>query len=137
MKYKLLIILSLLVNSYAAQPEIVPITIKSINFKEQVLKKHYKIVEYNDLNRKIYNIRCKEYLTLKELSTKKYRAKHYIRKNKVICKKNLFITSAKKIKFNFGFLEIEKDGEVLKETSKYIRIKNADGTVEKIYKGIK
>lgn|GEM_PF-2360643 len=137
MKYKLLIILSLIVNSFAAQPKIVPVTIKSINFKEQILEKHYKIVEYNDLNKKIYNIRCKEYLTLEELKSNKYRAKHYIRKNKVICKKNLFITSSKKIKFNFGLLEIEKDGEVLKETSKYIRIKNADGSVEKIYKGIK
>ena len=60
-----------------------------------------------------------------------------ILKNRVICKKSLYMTSSKKIKFNFGFIEIEKDGEVLKETSKYIRIKNADGTVEKIYKGVK
>ena len=137
MKYKLLIIFLFIVNSFASELKIVPISIKNINFKEEILDKHYKIVEYNDLNKRIYNIRCKEYLTLKELQSNKYRAKHYIRKNKVICKKNLFITSSKKIKFNFGFLEIEKDGEVLKETSKYIRIKNADGTVEKIYKGIK
>ena len=137
MKYKLLIIFSFIVNSFASEPQIVPISIKNINFKEEISDKHYKIVEYNDLNKRIYNIKCKEYLTLKELQSNKYRAKHYIRKNKVICKKSLFITSSKKIKFNFGFLEIEKDGEVLKETSTYIRIKNADGTVEKIYKGIK
>ena len=134
---KLLIILLFVINSFAYEPQVVPISIKNINFKEQISAKHYKTVEYNDLNRKIYNIRCKEYLSLENLKKNKYRAKHYIRKNRVICKKNLFIASSKKIKFNFGFLEIEKDGEVLKETTKYIRIKNADGTVEKIYKGVK
>ena len=137
MKYKLLIIFLFILNSYASEVEVVPIAIKNINFKETLLEKHYKLVKYNDLNKKIYNMRCKQYLTLEELQSNKYRAKHYIRKNKVICKNSLFITAVNKIKFNFGFLEIEKDGEIIKETSKYIRIKNADGTVEKIYKGIK
>ncbi len=137
MKYKLLIVLLFIVNSFADSVKFVPISIKNINYKNEIVKNHYKLVEFNDLNKKIYNVRCKEYLNLHDLQSNKYRAKHYIRKNKVICKKDVFASSSKKIKFNFGFLEIEKDGEVIKETSKYIRIKNADGTVEKIYKGIK
>ena len=137
MKYILLTILLFIENSFGYEQQIVPISIKNINFKEEISKDHYKIVEYNDLNRKIYNIKCKEYLSLEDLKSNSYRAKHYIKKNRVICKKSLYITSSKKIKFNFGSIEIEKDGEIIKETSKYIRIKNADGTVEKIYKGVK
>ena len=137
MKYKLLIIFLFLIDSLFASIELVPIAIKNINYKQKIFKEHYKLVRYNDLNKKKYNIRCKEYLKIEELQSNKYRAKHYIRKDKAICKRDLFVSSSNKIKFNFGFLEIEKDGEVIKETSKYIRIKNADGTIEKIYKGIK
>ncbi len=137
MKHKILIIFLFVLNSFANEPQIVPISVKNINFKEEISKTHYKIVEYNDLNKRIYDIKCKEFLSLEDLKSNSYRAKHYIKKNRVICKKSLYMTSSKKIKFNFGFIEIEKDGEVLKETSKYIRIKNADGTVEKIYKGVK
>ena len=137
MKHKILIIFLFVLNSFANEPQIVPISVKNINFKEEISKTHYKIVEYNDLNKRIYDIKCKEFLSLEDLKSNSYRAKHYIKKNRVICKKSLYMPSSKKIKFNFGFIEIEKDGEVLKETSKYIRIKNADGTVEKIYKGVK
>ena len=36
--------------------------------------------------------------------------------------------------FDFGNIEIEKDGKVIKDTKQYVRIKNNDGTIEKIYK---
>jgi len=136
-KYKLLIIFIFVINSFAAELVFVPISIKNINYREEVSTSNYKKVEYNDLNKRIYNMRCRNYLTSDDLVENLYRAKHYIKKGKIICKKDVYLSDAHKIKFNFGLLEIEKDGEILNETSKYIRIKNADGTIEKIYKGIK
>ena len=31
-------------------------------------------------------------------------------------------------------IEVEREGSVIKETNQYIKIKNLDGSVEKIYK---
>ncbi|MEA3497768.1 MAG: hypothetical protein U9R16_01795 [Campylobacterota bacterium] len=137
MKYKLLIIIALVLNCFASETKVVPVSIKSINYKEQIFSNGYKLIQLNTLNIIKYKVRCKEYLSLDKLKQNKYRAKHYIRKNSAICKKDVYISSSKKIKFNFGLLEIERDGEIIKETSKYIKIKNLDGSIEKIYKGAK
>jgi hypothetical protein len=136
-QYKLLIIFSLILNSFANELDDVPITLKAIGYNKQIFKNNYKFIELDPISVIKYKIRCKEFPNKKLLKLEKYRTTHVINKNKVICKKDVKIKSSKKIKFNFGFLEIERDGEIIKETDKYIRIKNPDGTIEKIYKGVK
>ncbi len=126
MKYFLAII-SCTVLVYA-NVELVPISITTINWKESIVSQNVKLIKPNDE----YN--CKKYLDIEVLKQNQYRAKHYILKNKAICDEDVYIQSDKKIKFNFGFLEIEKDGELIKETNEYIKIKNLDGTIIKIYK---
>ena len=135
MKYKLIFLLSSAIYCFSSQSIPLIISTKSINYKELVSSK-YKVLLNTEANRKFYKVRCKEFIAPEELKNNEYRAKHYIRKNKVICKKDIFIHISKKIKFNFGFLEIEKDGEVVRETEQYIKIRNYDGSTQKFYKGI-
>lgn len=134
MKYKLLIIVMMSLNLFSSETNVVPISITEINYKEQLFVNHYRLLQLNNKNINKYNIKCKKYPNLLKLKSNKYRAKHYISRNKPICAKDIYEAKSKKIKFNFGYLEIERDGEIIKETQKYIKIKNLDGTIEKIYK---
>jgi len=63
-----------------------------------------------------------------------YEAKHYIMKNKPICNKDVKVSINNKIRYDFGNIVIERSGEVIVETKNYIKVKNNDGTVDKIYK---
>jgi len=114
--------------------QFVPISIKAINYKEQVTSNKYLLVEVNDTNKLIYNIRCRDYVNIDKLKSNKYRANHYINKNKVICKKSLYLKPTNKINFNFGSFEIESFGKVIQETNKYVKIRKPNGKIEKIYK---
>ncbi len=134
MKSKLLLILIFTSSLFSKDLVIVPVSIKKINYKEQVYGHHYKLVQLTSQNIIKYKIKCKEYLNFKALRTNKYRANHYITPNKAICKKDLYFAKSKRVMFNFGALEIERDGEVIRETDQYIKLKNLDGKVEKIYK---
>lgn len=135
LKYKIILLFSLISYCFSIdKPQLVPISIKPINYKEEVNSDKYLLVEVNDTNKLIYNIRCKEYPNINKLKNNKYRASHYINKNRVICKKSLFILPSSKINFNFGSLEIERSGKVLQETNKYIKIRKPNGKIEKIYK---
>jgi hypothetical protein len=108
---------------------VVPTTLKPINYKKMVNS------ENSTLKKVTKNRFCKKkYVDIEKWQKNKYRTKRYIPKNKPICLKDVYIPSSKKIKFNFGLLEIERDGEIVKETDSYIRIKNLDGTRETIYK---
>ena len=122
----LLLILPILLFSKAI--EVVPVATKSINWKEQLSLSNVKLIQSNDKHK------CKEYLDINKLKKNKYRAKHYIIKDFTICADDVYIAVSKKIKFNFGFFEIERDGEIIKETDQYIKIRNLDGKIEKIYK---
>lgn len=125
MKFLLLILPLLL---FSKTINVVPIATKSINWKEQITLANVKLIQSNS------KYKCKEYLDIKRLKKNKYRAKHYILKDFVICADDVYVAVSKKIKFNFGFFEIERDGEIIKETDKYIKIRNLDGKIEKIYK---
>jgi len=124
--FTILIIFSILIH--ASDDIVLPISVKSINWKEKITPSNVKIIKKNN------TFKCKKYLDIDILKKNKYRAKHYVLKNKALCFEDVYVQSDKKIKFNFGFLEIEKDGELIKETSDYIKIKNVDGTMTKIYK---
>ena len=107
--------------------DIVPLANKSINYKGKIYSHNARLIQANDKKS------CKEYLDIPTLKKNKYFAKHYIAKNKPICAKDVYIPKINKVKFRFGNLEIEKEGEIIRETKSYIKIKNVDGTIEKIY----
>ena len=127
MKIKLFI-LFLTLNLFSQTIQVVPISNKVIGFKAKIYSSDVRLIRVND---KYF---CKEYIDIKILKQNKYFAKHYIAKNKPLCKKDLFVPISRRIAFQFGNLEIEKDGEVIRETEKYIKIKNLNGKIEKIYK---
>ena len=106
----------------------VPLASKSINWKGSVKRSDVYLVEVDKKNR------CKGYIDIDKLITGKYRAKHYIMKNRKICKNDLYEVKNSKITFNFGLLEIQRDGQIVNETNSYIKIRNKDGKIEKIYK---
>lgn len=108
--------------------DILPVAKKGINYKSKIYPSSVLLVEANG------KYKCKKYLDLVLLKEHKYYAKHYISKNKPICAKDVYTPSTNIIRFRFGNLEIEKMGEIITETDRYIKIKNLDGTIEKIYK---
>lgn len=115
----------LIINFLCA--DVVLVSVKDIKYKQ--------LIDYGDL-RKTYidkKIRCTMFDKNKLLDTQ-YRAKRYILKGKPICNKDVEIATRDKIKFDFGNIEIERDGKVIGETKQYIKVKNSDGSVDKIYK---
>ncbi|MEA3288576.1 MAG: hypothetical protein U9Q04_00230 [Campylobacterota bacterium] len=125
-----LITLIVILNTFifGQNEQLVPVSKKPINWKGQLTPYEVKLMHISNK----YN--CKKYLNIQSLKDGKYRAKHYILKDKAICAEDVYIEKSKKIKFNFGLLEIERSGEVVRETDDYIKIKNRDGKIEKIYK---
>lgn len=97
--------------------------------------KYKQILEYGDL-KKVYidkKVRCTTFDKTKLLENT-YRAKRYIIKGKPICNKDVEIAKRDKISFDFGNIVIERDGKVIGETKQYIKVKNTDGSVDRIYK---
>ena len=111
----------------------------SLNSKEILISnkdiKYHEILDYKNLmyvnsDKKVL---CKAFNKEILLNTN-YRAKRYIIKGHPICQKNVQIYIKNKIRYDFGNIVIEKDGKIIGETSNYVKIKNLDGTVDKIYK---
>lgn len=124
---KLLLFVFFFSNILAQDIQIVPISKKVIHYKSKIYNKDILLVQVNK------EFKCTKYLNLIDLKKNKYYAKHYIAKNKPICLKDVYVPEVNKVKFRFGNLEIEKEAELIKETKSYIKIKNLDGTIEKIY----
>jgi len=110
-----------------AEVQVLPLVNKQINYKSKIYSQNTRLIQAND------KYKCKKYLDIQTLKQNKYYAKHFISKNKPLCAKDVYIPQINKVKFRFGNLEIEKDGELIRETKSYIKIKNVDGTIEKIY----
>jgi len=72
--------------------------------------------------------------TINDFKTKKLQATHYMKKGFVICKDDVKEFNNKSVLFNFGSIEIEKNGKIIFENDEYIRIKKSNGDIEKIYK---
>jgi len=124
---KVLIILSMVYSVLHAEVQVLPLVNKQINYKSKIYSQNTRLIQAND------KYKCKKYLDIQTLKQNKYYAKHFISKNKPLCAKDVYIPQINKVKFRFGNLEIEKDGELIRETKSYIKIKNVDGTIEKIY----
>lgn len=127
-KLKLSIVFLLLVNQFLVGDVLVPIAKKNIKYKEKILS--YDVVFVKESKQHS----CKKYIDMNLLKQNKYYAKSFLRKGKVICKRNVTVPEGNTVRFKFGNLEIEKEGRVLNETDQYIKIKNLDGTINKIYK---
>ena len=72
--------------------------------------------------------------TIEDFRTKKLQATHYMKRGYVICQDDIKEFDKKSILFNFGAIEIEKNGKIIFENDDYIRIKKSNGDIEKIYK---
>ncbi|RXJ90213.1 hypothetical protein CRV01_03370 [Arcobacter sp. CECT 8983] len=72
--------------------------------------------------------------TIDDFRTKKVQATHYMKKGYVICKDDIKEFNQKSVLFDFGAIEIEKNGRIIFENDEYIRIKKSNGDIEKIYK---
>ncbi len=98
---------------------------------------HYKSkIEIKDLTSKKVNFVKKDCVPLKlsDIDGKVYQALHYISKDSILCTRNVSLFEKKSVVFNFGAIEIEKNGEIIFQNDEYIRIKRNDGKIEKIYK---
>ena len=73
-------------------------------------------------------------ITLDQVSNTLYISKHFINAGSIICEKDIKIYKKNSVLFDFGNIEIEKEGKVVGETKKYIRVKKPNGKIEKIYK---
>ena len=73
-------------------------------------------------------------VTVEDFISAQYRAKVFINRGRVLCQRDLYIPQNNKVVFDFGSIQIEKYGKIIKETDKYIRFKNIDGTIQTIYK---
>ncbi len=73
-------------------------------------------------------------VTKKEIISNEYRSKLIMKKGRIICKKDVYVADKNRIIFDFGGIEIEKDGKVIRETKDYIKIRKANGKFETIRK---
>lgn len=126
LKIVLLVLFSTII--FAQGIQIVPLSNNDIQFKNKIYSYKLKLVQSNE------KYKCDKYLDVVTLKKNKYYAQRYIAKNTPICLKDVYIPQINKVKVRFGNLEIEKEAELIKETKSYIKIKNLDGTIEKIYK---
>ncbi len=100
-----------------------------ISYKQKITKSNI----YKDKTPKI-----KKYcipISVEDILSTQYRAKKYIKRDEIICTKDVYkLKTNNRLLFNFGAIQIEKDGKIIRETKDYVRIKNDNGEVQKIYK---
>ncbi|MCK5111551.1 MAG: hypothetical protein KAQ94_08525 [Arcobacteraceae bacterium] len=127
---KYLIVLILLSGMLEASIEVIKAS-KNIKFKDKIIKSDIYIdnVDFNKVKRF-----CKP-ITKEDLSTNEYRAKIHIKRDNIICKKDLYkLKKINKVLFNFGSIQIERSGKIIRETKEYIRLRDDNGEIQKIYK---
>lgn len=113
------------INSFAIN---VLVTKEPINFEEKLDITKLRMMQVNVIKKSCIP------LTLSQVQNNEYITTHYINKNTILCKKDMKIYKNNGVLFNFGLLQIEKKGKIIYENDEFIRIKNLDGTIEKIYK---
>ena len=123
MKFVLIYIL-IIINLNAS---LILVSNKDIQYKEVINNDNLQYLSSNK------NTRCNLF-DIELLKKDKYQAKHFIFKNKPICNKDVQKIVINKIQYDFGNILIQRDGKVIGENKKYIKIKNYDGKIEKIYK---
>lgn len=126
--FGLRLILLITISSYLGAIDVY-VANKRIPYQDKITSVNFIKKDANKLKR-----HCKP-MTYKQLSSKKYYAKHIIIKNTIVCQSDIKILNLPKVVFNFNdVFEIEKNGKVLRQTKEYVRFKNKDGKIETIYK---
>lgn len=123
MKY-LIILITILIQ---INGNLILVSSKNIQYKELINIDNLQYISSDN------KIRCKLF-NREFLEKDQYQAKHFIFKNKAICFKDVEKVVINKIQYDFGNILIQRDGKVVGENKDYIKIKNYDGSVEKIYK---
>ena len=101
---------------------------ESINYDEKLKLRKIKMINVDEIKKMCVP------LTLSQLQNEEYITTHYINKGSIICLSDVKKYKDNSILFNFGDLQIERKGKIIYENDEFIRIKNLDGTIEKIYK---
>ena len=120
------LVVSIILFTFILYAQKITIAIKNINFKQKVTSADVIKIEYDK------QLNC-EPIDIDVLNQHNYIAKHYIIKGKPIYKKDIKIAKKHIVKFDFGNIIIEKEGEIITKTKHYIKIKKSDGKIEKIY----
>ena len=89
MKSSLFLISILFTNAISSNLKVAPIAIKNIGYHKQIAIGNFNIIQVNENNIKKYRIRCQEFPDVALIRKGQYRTKHYISKNKIICKKDV------------------------------------------------
>ena len=126
LKFKFLL-LCIFLTSNLFSSKILSAKVK-IQYKELININSLLLINVNKLPK-----RCNP-LLFKHVENNKYIAKHYIKKGSIICLEDVKAYKKQSVLFNFGNIQIEKDGKVIFENDKYITIKKRNGKIEKIYK---
>lgn len=101
---------------------------KAINFNEIISQEMVSKAVVTSVKRHCIPV------SYEEFSNKKLQATHYMRKGYVICQNDVKEYKKESVLFDFGVIQIEKQGEVIFENDEYIRIKKSNGDIDKIYK---
>jgi len=99
-----------------------------IMFEEKLSPSKLKLINVSSIKKACIPI------TLAQIQNNEYKTTHYINRNSIICQKDVEVYKDEAVVFDFGSIQIEKKGKIVFENDQFIRIKKADGTIEKIYK---
>ena len=100
---------------------------KNINYKQLIDINNLELVNISN------DIRCTTF-DKNLLKSNKYQAKRFIYKGRSICYKDVQKVVINKVKADFGNIEIQRNGKIISENNDYVKIKNYDGKIIKIYK---
>ena len=100
---------------------------KNLNYKQILDINNLELINIPN------DIRCTPF-DKKLLESGEYQAKRYIIKDTPICYKDVQKVIVNQVKFDFGNIEIKRNGKIIGENKDYVKIKNYDGKVIKIYK---
>lgn len=101
---------------------------KDIDYKELISKSKLYKAKVKSVKKYCVPVKASDF------NKKKFRATRYLKKGTILCTKDIELDKNNSVLFNFGSIQIEKQGKIIFENDEYIRIKRDDGKIEKIYK---
>jgi len=101
---------------------------EKINYKAKIKLSNLRLKKVKGVRKSCVPI------TINGLGNDHYISTHFINPGTIICEKDIKIYEKNTVVFNFGNIEIEKEGKLIGETKRYIRIKKPNGRIEKIFK---
>jgi len=130
LKLRALLSLFLILSFFLSKALAVDVLVSKsiIKFNERVKTTNLRFKKVNSVRKSCIPV------TLSGMGQDYYISTHYINPGSIICEKDIKIYEKNTVLFNFGNIEIEKEGKVIGETNQYIRIKKPNGRIEKIYK---